>query len=109
MYKLNLEKNLFSTVKEGDVVGIVSDQAGMFLGIPFGQPPLGELRWKRPRDPKPFDDKYWNATYLRPGCDQICDQPASDYSCPLEASFCNTVLPLLFGHVRQAFFVSKAG
>jgi len=75
-----------ATVNEGDVVGIVSDQAGMFLGIPFGQPPIGELRWKRPRDPKPFGDKYWNATYLRPGCDQICDQPASDYSCPKEES-----------------------
>ena len=73
-----------SSVNEGEVVGLMSPEAGMFLGIPFTVPPLGELRWTRPQDPVPYASKYWDATYLRPGCDQICDQPAAEYSCPAE-------------------------
>lgn len=75
-----------ATVNDGDVVGVMSKESAMFLGIPFSKPPVGELRWRRPVDPEPYPDRYWNATYLRPACSQICDQPIEEYSCPHEES-----------------------
>ena len=77
--------NLFPfSVNEGNIVGQVTPEAGIFFGIPFSQPPIREFRWRRPRDPLKYESRYWDATYKRPGCQQICDQPASEYSCPHE-------------------------
>ncbi|CAK8694998.1 crystal protein-like [Clavelina lepadiformis] len=75
-----------ATVNEGNIVGQVTPEAGIFFGIPFSQPPIREFRWRRPRDPLKYESRYWDATYKRPGCQQICDQPASEYSCPHEIS-----------------------
>lgn len=69
---------------QGSIIGSMSEQAGMFFGIPFSQPPLGNYRWRNPRDPVPFPNGVWDATFIRPACVQICHQPAEEYSCPHE-------------------------
>jgi len=79
----------YFAARQGNVVGIKTLESAMFYGIPFSQPPVGDYRWRRPRDPLPFTKKYWNATFERPACLQICDQPASEYSCPQEV--CNVM------------------
>ncbi|XP_066269023.1 crystal protein-like [Branchiostoma lanceolatum] len=33
----------------GDVRGMYAEEGDIFLGLPFGVPPVGELRWKPPR------------------------------------------------------------
>ena len=66
------------------MVGVISPEAGIFWGIPFSQPPVDDLRWRKPEDPLPFTGSYWNATYKRPGCPQNCNEPAPEYSCPHE-------------------------
>nr|XP_039259785.1 crystal protein-like [Styela clava] len=70
------------TATQGSLTGEVIPEAGMFFGIPFSQPPVGEFRWKKPRQPVNFPDGHWDATYKRPACIQICHQPAEEYSCP---------------------------
>ena len=69
-------------MEQGPIIGQLTTEAGIFWGIPFSQPPTKEYRWQKPRNPLPFNDKYWNATYKRPACPQICDQPVPEYSCP---------------------------
>jgi len=43
-------------VAQGILEGIyLSDQIATYRGIPFAQPPVGELRWKAPQPPKSWD------------------------------------------------------
>ena len=44
------------TVKSGKVKGVTSadNAVTVFKGIPYAQPPVGELRWKAPQPPKPW-------------------------------------------------------
>lgn len=43
------------TVREGQLEGAVTDGIVSFKGIPYAQPPVGDLRWKRPEPPTPWD------------------------------------------------------
>src|SRR6267378_7934923 len=40
--------------KEGPVQGFVSNGVTAFLGIPYAEPPVGNLRWQPPKDPAPW-------------------------------------------------------
>ncbi|MDP4212718.1 MAG: carboxylesterase family protein [Bacteroidota bacterium] len=40
--------------KDGELQGIVSSGIEIFKGIPFAQPPVGDLRWKEPQPVKPW-------------------------------------------------------
>ena len=45
------------TIANGKVEGVVDAATGirMFKGIPFAQPPVGDLRWKEPQPVKNWD------------------------------------------------------
>lgn len=42
-------------ISDGVVVGEVDGATRRFLGIPFAAPPTGELRWRAPEPPDPWD------------------------------------------------------
>ena len=45
------------TVEQGQLTGLVSADGTIevYAGIPYARPPVGELRWKEPQDPAPWD------------------------------------------------------
>ncbi|CAF0855766.1 unnamed protein product [Rotaria sordida] len=54
----------------GDVLGYETDMARIFYGIPFAQPPIGDLRWNLPVPISKWTPKVLNATTRAPACPQ---------------------------------------
>jgi len=55
----------------GRIAGTMLDSGiRAYLGIPFAQPPVGDLRWREPVPPQPWTGIY-EATALKPDCTQI--------------------------------------
>lgn len=62
---------------QGPVIGIAAaSETHAWLGIPFAEPPLGELRWRAPRAPKPGMEVR-EALSFGPACTQFAS-PLSD-------------------------------
>ena len=53
----NPEMTDIVTVKQGDLQGVYSEDKSVevYAGIPYAEPPVGELRWKEPQDAEPWD------------------------------------------------------
>jgi para-nitrobenzyl esterase len=59
------------TTQQGELVGATSGQgAHVWRGIPFAQPPVGELRWRAPQPPEPWPGTL-EATSFGPPCVQF--------------------------------------
>ena len=59
---------LRTTVAQGEVEGVEQNGMASYKGIPFAQPPVGNLRWKAPQPAQPWQgvykaDKYKAAPY----------------------------------------------
>lgn len=50
-------------VQQGEIEGIVQYGLGMFKGIPYAQPPIGDLRWKAPVPASAWKGVYVADTY----------------------------------------------
>jgi para-nitrobenzyl esterase len=63
------EKKLSPVVetKEGPVQGFIANDVTAFLGIPYAEPPVGNLRWRPPKDPAPWTNVR-KATEFAPIC-----------------------------------------
>ena len=44
-------------LRDGKVRGVIDTDTGteVYAGIPYAAPPVGELRWREPQDPEPWD------------------------------------------------------
>ena len=49
---------LRTTVAQGELEGVEEQGMGHFKGIPFAQPPVGDLRWKAPVPVVPWQGVY---------------------------------------------------
>ncbi|KAF8272605.1 carotenoid ester lipase precursor [Lactarius quietus] len=61
--------NPMVTLDEGQFIGTTANGVDMFLGIPFAQPPVGNLRFRHPQAPDPYFGIY-NATAFGLSCPQ---------------------------------------
>ena len=45
------------TVAQGDLTGVTNADGSVevYAGIPYARPPLGELRWREPQEPEPWE------------------------------------------------------
>lgn len=64
------------TLEKGQVRGVyIADGAvELYAGIPYAQPPVGDLRWKEPRDPQPWEGVL-DADHFAPMCMQPTHLP----------------------------------
>src|SRR5882672_10159531 len=53
--------------KEGPIQGFIANGVTAFLGIPYAEPPVGNLRWQPPKDRAPWTNVR-NATEFAPIC-----------------------------------------
>ncbi len=55
------------TIPQGQLQGIYNKDktVQLFAGIPYAKPPVGDLRWKEPQDPEPWNGIY-NADHFGP-------------------------------------------
>jgi para-nitrobenzyl esterase len=75
--------SLQRSLPEGDIIG-KSDthNTQAFLGIPFAKPPVGDLRWKAPRDPDT-----WQGVRDVSEFSSVCSQMGSFFGDPDPATF----------------------
>ncbi len=64
------------SLKDGDVRGVrIADGAvELYAGIPYAKPPVGDLRWREPQDPEPWDGVR-DCDHFAPMCMQPTDVP----------------------------------
>ena len=64
------------TLRKGNVRGVVIADGAveLYAGIPYAQPPVGELRWKEPQDPLPWEGVL-DADHFAPMCMQPTHLP----------------------------------
>ncbi len=62
----------FVTTSVGQLEGIEKDGALQFLGIPYAQPPVGDLRWRAPKPAQPWAGVRL-AKAMGPSCAQLPD------------------------------------
>jgi para-nitrobenzyl esterase len=79
----------------GSVVGF-ADRHGThaWLGIPYAQPPVGDLRWKAPRPPVPWDGIRHALEFGPHACQPAgvtVDAPASEWGRPTGSEDCLTL------------------
>ena len=72
------------TIDNGQIVGNIYENARGFLGIPYAQAPVGNLRWAPPVKALPWKPKVlWGKTF-QCGCPQSCNLPP--HTCPTNTS-----------------------
>ena len=62
------------TVDGGTVQGVTQGKIDIWLGIPYGAPPLGKLRWEPPQPVKP-----WPRTLVADSYGPACFQPDTEF------------------------------
>lgn len=68
--------------KYGIVEGIAQNECIVFKGIPYAKPPVGDLRWKPPKEPE-----CWKQVYSADRFSNRCEQRAMTRNNPMEAMF----------------------
>jgi len=58
------EKSTTRTIAQGELTGRIAENGALvWRGIPFAEPPVGDLRWSAPRAPKPWSGRFAAAKY----------------------------------------------
>jgi len=80
------------TTRFGEVIGFVDEnQSHTWMGIPYAQPPQGDLRWRAPLPPQPWSGT-WEALQAGNFCKQLGSQmesrPPKEWGKPIGSEDC---------------------
>ncbi len=93
------------TTTSGKLRGRLEDSVSSFLGIPYAEPPLGDLRFKAPRPVNPWigerDALSWPNRAVQPLRGGLTDRVDGDEDC----LYLNIWTPDLTGNLPVVFFV----
>lgn len=64
--------------KYGKIEGVDQGTYVEYRGIPYAKPPVGELRWKAPQPPEPFDGVYQATKFQAKSCQRDGSSPPWD-------------------------------
>ncbi len=59
----NCQSMLKTHIETGDIEGVADGPLAVFKAIPYAAPPIGDLRWKEPQPPKPWQGVYKTDTF----------------------------------------------
>jgi len=88
----------------GPVRGTVAQGYRSFQGIPYAAPPVGELRWRSPRPPRPWSQPR-DATVPGAACAQAAGRPGASEDC----LFLNVTTPIPNGRLRPVMVWLQGG
>ncbi|XP_076470633.1 cAMP-regulated D2 protein-like [Babylonia areolata] len=76
------------TTRFGKIEGLyLDDTVAVYYGVPFASPPVGEMRWKAPLEPKGWGGEVYKATRIKPACPQYdCQRLTPPLVCPTQTS-----------------------
>ena len=74
----------------GQISGVQVAEANIYLGIPYAQPPVNNLRWQDPIDALPWSPSILDGTAFRAACPQYMPDCIPTVACP------DTVLEYFF-------------
>ena len=78
----------------GLIQGYSEFDSFVYLGIPFAEPPVNDLRWKNPNKPKPWSPNIYNATVYQAACPQPrCDGPVCPPKFAEDCLYLNVFVP----------------
>lgn len=71
-----IDGELVRTTEYGKVEGVYNEETDTYawLGVPYAKPPVGDLRWRAPQDPEPWDG-IRDATEQCSECTQLYTPP----------------------------------
>lgn len=91
IYKVDSLSSVFVKTKSGTVQGeridVLNKEIDVFLGVPYAEPPLGDLRFRKGKEVKPWNGIYRAIRHSRP-----CLQYRQDHRFSREATWISTVL-----------------
>ena len=93
----------------GPVAGFYNNSAYSFRGIPYAQPPVGNLRWKPPQPLSKQTGSCWNGTFLAQSYGNECAQPSEkNRNLTVGSEDClylNVITPTLDSNARKPVMV----
>lgn len=78
-----MTSNLIRNTKAGRISGIIlnNDKILAWLGVPYAEPPVGELRWRAPQTLKPWGDVRETKSYANVSVQKDMDKTIGDEDC----------------------------
>ena len=67
-----------TTVAQGEIEGVVEEGMAHYKGIPFAEPPVGNLRWKAPVPAKAWEGTFKADHFAKQGVQRVQTMPGQE-------------------------------